>query len=54
MFWCFMVGVRGDPVITATPRFNAFLNINRMVSPAVYDYYVNSLGLYWNCLPFSQ
>jgi hypothetical protein len=53
-FWCFMAGVRGDPVITATPRFNAFLQINHMVSPAVYAYYVNSRGLYWNCLAFSQ
>jgi hypothetical protein len=54
MFWCFMVGVRGGPLITATPRFNAFLNIDRTVSPAVYSYYVNSLGLYWNCLTFAQ
>jgi hypothetical protein len=52
-FWCFMTGVRGGP-ITATPQFNAFLDINRTVSPAVYDYYVTSEGLYWNCLPFSQ
>lgn len=53
-FWCFMAGVRGDPVITATPRFNAFLEIDHTVVPAVYAYYVNSRGLYWNCLPFSQ
>jgi hypothetical protein len=52
-FWCFMIGVRGGP-ITATPGFNAFLAIDRTVSPAVYDYYVNSEGLYWNCLAFSQ
>ena len=53
-FWCFMVGVRGDPVVTATPRFNAFLEIDHMALPAVYAYYVNSRGLYWNCLAFAQ
>lgn len=50
-FWCFMIGVQGGE-ITATPRFNAYLNIS--VSPAVYNYSVNSEGLYWNCLQFSQ
>jgi hypothetical protein len=49
-----MAGVRGDPVITATPSFNAFLQINHMAVPAVYAYYVNSKGLYWNCLAFAQ
>ena len=53
-FWCFMVGVRGDRTITATPRFNAFLQLDHMVVPPVYAYYVNSTGLYWNCLAFSQ
>jgi hypothetical protein len=52
-FWCFMVGVQGDKV-SATADFAAFLQIDHMVHPAVYEYYVNSQGLYWNCLPFSQ
>jgi hypothetical protein len=50
-FWCLMVGVQGGP-LTATPDFNAFLEINPI--PHEYAYYVNSNGLYWNCLPFSQ
>ena len=49
-----MVGVRGDPIITATPRFIAFLEINHMAIPPVYAYYVNSKGLYWNCFAFAQ
>jgi hypothetical protein len=52
-FWCFMVGVQADR-ISGTPGFAAFLQINHMVHPAVYEYYVNSQGLYWNCLPFTQ
>lgn len=52
-FWCFMVGVQGDK-ISATPAFSASLQIDHMVHPSLYQYYVNSQGLYWNCLPFSQ
>jgi hypothetical protein len=53
--WCFLVGVKADKVAAPpAPGLQAYLQISLPTSTGVYQYKVNTEGLFWNCLRFAQ